>query len=277
MTFEPARVPTLAKDIFNQVKEGEVQLVAGSLAFSTILGIVPLIALILSIIQYFNGFESFYPKIENLILGVFKEAAGAEAIRVMKYSIRNIHLGAIGTTGAVFLVITSIRLLADMEYGINRVWNLRAKRSILKRFFFYQVILVFVPFFLVVAFSVARFKSQWVYADWMPKESLTFLFLFVFLYTVNKMVPVIFVPPRFAALGAFFSCLGVIGVHKGFVFIAKTFFSYNKIYGAVAALPILLLWLLGIWNVLLAGAALTAALTHRDKPKVELYGGEDHF
>ncbi|HPI39568.1 MAG TPA: YhjD/YihY/BrkB family envelope integrity protein, partial [Pseudobdellovibrionaceae bacterium] len=178
------RISQLAKDIYNQMKEGEVQLVAGSLAFSTILGIVPFIALILSIVQYLNGFESFYPKIENLILGVFKDAAGAEAIRVMKLSIRNIHVGTIGTTGALFLIVTSLRLLADMEYGINRVWNIKLKRSLIKRFFFYQLILVFVPFFLVSAFTVFKIKSQWDFVDWLPKESLVFLFLFLFIYTV---------------------------------------------------------------------------------------------
>ncbi|HPI41429.1 MAG TPA: YhjD/YihY/BrkB family envelope integrity protein, partial [Pseudobdellovibrionaceae bacterium] len=91
---------------------------------------------------------------------------------------------------------------------------------------------------------------------------------------VYKVVPFVRVPHPYAALGSFFSCLGVIAVHKSFVFIAKSFFSYNKIYGAVAALPILLLWLLGIWNVLLAGAALSAALTRRNSPAIEVYGDE---
>lgn len=258
----------VGKAIFAQMKEGEVQLVAGSLAFSTILGIVPLIALILSVVQFIYGFESFYPKIENLILGVFKDAAGAEAIRIMKLSIRNIHVGTIGTTGALFLILTSLRLLSDMEYGINRVWNIKTKRPLITRIFFYQVILVFVPLFLMASFSILKLKNQIDLVNWLPKESVVLLFLFLFVYTVYKVVPYIKVPHRFAALSAVFATMGLVSVHKGFVLVAKTFFAYNKIYGAVAALPIMLLWLLGLWNVILAGAALAAALSRRSSSNI---------
>src|SRR5437868_9952539 len=86
----------LAKDITLQMRDGEIQLVAASLSFSTILSLVPFLAVILATFQFFGGNDILYSKVENLLLLYFKEAAGAEFTSVIKTSIRNIHTGTLG-------------------------------------------------------------------------------------------------------------------------------------------------------------------------------------
>jgi membrane protein len=85
------------------------------------------------------------------------------------------------------------------------------------------------------------------------------------IFLIYKLVPDLPVRTKSAFISALWASVSIFATHKGFTYLAIKVFNYNKIYGSFAAIPILLLWLLAIWYVILAGVALCAGM-HKQNP-----------
>ncbi|MNJ96822.1 ribonuclease BN [compost metagenome] len=254
---------SVVKDTVQQMRDGEMQLVAASLSFSTALGLIPFLAVVMATFQSIGGLEAFYPKVEGILLSYMREAAGGEATKFIRIFLKNISAGKLGTTGAVLLFITSIRLFHDMEVGIHRVWNHRNTRPFYKRLIYQWGWMLFIPMALAIYVGFTSLEQlKFVRAVVPPGISNAFV-LVGGVYMIYKIVPDIHVSKRAAFIASLIASLGLYGVHKGYSLIAVKFFAYNKIYGSFAALPLLLLWILTLWYVFLGGVALCASLQKR--------------
>lgn len=245
--------------LFRQIKDGELQLVASSLAFSTVLSFIPFVAVSLAILQKMGGMEVIYPKVERWILSNFSDTAGQEGIKLIKGALGRMMSGRMGYLGAFFLMVTSTRLIADMEIGINRVWNIENNRHLVKRMFFYWVLILTFPICLA---GYVAFYSTKEYSDMSQQfgqEVLHAIFLGAILFFVYKFVPALKVKTISAIAGAFIGSMLTITVHKIFLWASHTVFNYSKLYGGIAALPLVLLWVLLIWYGVLFGAIVSAS------------------
>jgi membrane protein len=257
------RILILAKDFVAQMRDGEIQLVAASLSFSTILSIVPFFAVILATFQFLGGNDILYTRVENLLLAYFKEAAGTEFTQVIKFSIRNIHTGTLGATGAGFLVVTSFRLMHDMEYGIHRVWNQKNSRPLFKRIFIYWFLMMFLPIALAIYAGVTTLIKMEFGRAYLPGSFTALGVLTGVLFLAYKFVPDMPVNKKPAFFAALTAAVGVIIVHNTFTWVTVKFFRFNNIYGSFAAVPIFLIWVLTIWYVILGGVAICASTQRR--------------
>lgn len=253
------------KRVWQQVISGELQMVAAALSFSTILSIIPFLAVTLATIQYFDGFVSIYPKVEKAVLLNLQGPAGADGVAMIQKVFKRVHAGRMGAVGALALILTSILLLRDMESGFHRVWNLPNKRSLHKRIFYYWVLLILFPVFLAIIVALTSVKMWSDFSLVVPLEILRFGMLWFTLYLVNKIVPHTKVPPLSAMVGSLFSAIGLWVLFKSFKSLSTTFFKLDKVYGSIAAIPTLLLWVLFIWYVILFGAAITASFSGKAK------------
>lgn len=255
----------MGQDLIRQLRDGEIQLVAASLSFSTVLSLVPFLAVILATFKFMGGDDILYSRVENLLLLNFKQAAGAEFVRAIKFSIRNIHAGSLGFSGALILVITSFRLMQDMEHGIHRVWNQKNTRPLLKRFFAYWVLVITLPIFLAIYVGVTTLIRMELGKKYMPGSLTGYAVLALILYLVYKYVPDLKVKVK--TKSAFFSAVmataGLGVVQSTFTWVTVKFFRFNNIYGSFAFLPIFLIWILTIWYVILGGVALCASTQRR--------------
>jgi membrane protein len=242
------------------VKSGELQLVAGALSFSTILSVIPFLAVALAMIQYMGGFEAIYPKVEAVILQYFQGPTGKEGSQIVAKLFRRVQTSRMGGWGAFGLILASTVLLNDMERGIHRIWNMAdRRRPVYQRFFFYCLFLVLFPVGLAMyvalsSLSIFSGTSAMVSVIWM-NWFVTFLSLFL----VYKMVPNIKVDFSAAALGAISGTAGLVVLYRSFKWISQSFFGWGKMYGSFAAVPALLIWVLLTWYVILIGAAVTAS------------------
>jgi membrane protein len=163
--------------------------------------------------------------------------------------------------------MTSTRLIADMETGINRVWNIENKRHLAKRMFFY--------WFLILAFPIClagyvAFNSTKEYSDLSAQighEVFNAMMLSGILFFVYKFVPDLKVRAFSALTGAIVGSMLTITVHKGFLWASHTVFNYSKLYGGIAALPLFLLWVLLLWYGILFGAIVSASFKHPRNPR----------
>lgn len=251
------------KNTGRQMRDGEIQLVAASLSFSTIVGMVPFLAVVLATFQSIGGLEALYPKVEGFLLVYLKEAAGSDVTKFIRIFIKNINAGKLGTTGAIFLFITSLKLMHDMEVGINRVWAHPRTRPFYKRLIYQWILILLIPIALAIYVGFISL-DQFQYARRILPVGVTNSMVLVgCLYLIYKLVPDLKVHSKAALISAFISAFALFCVHKGFAFLTVEVFNYNKIYGSFAALPILLLWLLALWYVILAGVALCAGIQKR--------------
>lgn len=251
------------KNTAQQMRDGELQLVAASLSFSTILGMVPFLAVVLATFQSIGGLEALYPKVEGFLLIYLREAAGSDVTKFIRIFIKNINAGKLGTTGAIFLFITSLKLMHDMEVGINRVWAHPRTRPFYRRLIFQWVLILLIPVALAIYVGFISLEQFQFARRIFPVGLSNSLVLVGSLFLIYKLVPDLKVSSKAALISAIIAAIGVYSVHKGFAYLTIEVFNYNKIYGSFAALPILLLWLLALWYVILAGVALCAGIQKR--------------
>jgi len=254
---------SLVVDTVQQMRDGELRLVAGSLAYSTVLGLVPFMAVVAAIFQMIGGLDLLYPKMEYLLLQNMKEAAGGQTAHFIRQFLQNISAGKVGTTGAFFLLLTSLRLIHVMDLGIHRVWNQTDSRPFYKRVIYHWLLLLLIPMALATYVAFMSLEQFQLVQKFLPAFITNSLLLMACLFLIYKFVPDRNVATKNAAASSMLAAISLYCVHKGFALLAAKVFSYNKIYGSFAAVPLLLLWILSIWYVVLGGVALSASLEKR--------------
>lgn len=232
---------------------------ASALTFTVALSIVPILALAFSAVKGFGGADKLRPVVERyLALG----GSGASE-QVMTY-IQNVNAAALGSAGGAFLLITVISTMGTVEQALNTIFNVPRSRSYFRKFSDYLSVLFTVPFLIVAALGCTAFFS--VSISHFPFIThlapylfvwLGFFFLFVFFpYTQVRYGP--------ALIGSFVTAVLFQIAQWGYVRFQVGVANYRAIYGAMASVPIFLVWIYVAWAIILFGAELTAALQRGD-------------
>ena len=234
---------------------------ASALTYTVALSIVPVLALAFSALKGFGGAERLRPLIDQyLALG----SSGVSA-QLMKY-IENVNGAALGSAGGAVLLMTVISTMSTVEQALNTIFNVPQSRSYFRKFSDYLSVLFTVPLLIVAALGVTAFLS--VQIGHFPIVTMLAPYLFVwsgffFLYIFFPYTRVRYGP---ALLGSFFTAILFQIAQWGYVRFQVGVASYHAIYGALASLPIFLVWIYVAWAVVLFGAELTAAIQRGDIP-----------
>lgn len=248
---------------------------ASALTFYSTLSFIPVVALILAIARGFGAAKALEdwlkeqtytnPEVMEWVMGIAGKA------------LDNTQGGLIAGLGIVLLIWSVIRMLSSTELAMNRIWGVKKGRSLVKKFTDYMSILFIAPILVILISSMNVFMMSNLqdyamnegilsYASVALKAILTLVpyvlvwFLFVFLYMFMPTTPVKF---KYAL---------VAGVVAGTIFqIVQWFYirfqvgvsSYNAIYGGLAALPLLLVWLQLSWSIVLWGTELCYIMRNR--------------
>lgn len=241
----------------------EIRLLSSSLAYSTLLSIIPFLVLVLAAFQYIGGLEHLYPKIESLVLSYLKEATGSTATKVIRRVINRIDHKALGVSGALFLFFTTMGLIRNMDYAFNRIWKIPGGSQGFKRLGLYSLIIMSIP--MGLAFFVGT-KSLIYIDDGLQAFQHNFL-LAVFscsaLCLLYKVIPATKVDWKPAVLASLASGLGLWIIQKSFLWVSLRMFRENKVYGTMASFPIFLIWLMVVWYTVLLGVSLCAFLQQK--------------
>lgn len=247
---------------WKQMSAGDVQILAGSLAFATTMSIVPLLAVSLSVFKAFGGFENLFKKLEPFILQNFVEASGVHISNFIVTSIDRIQSGALGFTGAVALFITSTKLLLDMETAVHRMWHEKPQRLNVFRLVMYWIIMFVGPLIAAIALGVMGSNDLGL-IKLIPHQTVVLVITFAAFVCINKFVPIARVRWTAAFVSAAMSAIGIGLAQSFYAQITGRVLRYSKIYGSLASIPIFLLWILVLWWIFLAGVALCAVLETR--------------
>lgn len=241
---------------------------AAALSYTSLLALVPLMAVVLGVVSAFPVFDRWANELESYIFANFVPAAGDA---VQEYLNQFVERTA-GLTGAgtLFLIITALVLMATIERSLNRIWRVSKPRRITGRLLTYWSVLTLGPLLMGASLALTSYLAalpllapeavrgvlQAFFLNLTPFFVAMIGFALVFLVVPNRSVRV-----RHALAGAFVSAVLFEGAKRGFVLYVTHFPTYEKLYGALAAVPIFLVWIYLSWVVVLLGASVAAALT----------------
>ena len=244
---------------------------AGALSYTTLVALVPLMAIALAVLSAVPVFAATRDQLLASIFSTFVPQVGAEVEWWFRYfagtSVRTTTIGI----GA--LAVTVVLLLATIEDQMHRIWRVRSPRPWLQRILAYWAILTLGPMLLGISFSLptyvdlvarhagldvmglAHSRTLHELLHLLPfcLETLTFTLLFV-------LIPNCSVRWREALAGAIVAAVLVELLKVGFGLYISHISSYRAVYGALAAIPIFLLWMYVVWSAVLFGAVVAAAL-----------------
>lgn len=260
------RVPALCVYVFKRMQENRLKMVAGHLAYVTLLSIVPLVAVVFSILSAFPMFESLKVQIEQYVYENFIPAAGDIIQQNLTEFVENASKAS--AIGIAFLIIFALLLISNIDKVLNQIWRSPNKRPLVISFSIYWMVITLGPLFLGASLAISSYiitlggLESGVFSGlmefvlrWLPLLFSILAFLMMYLLVPN--VRVRFVD---ALIGAVVAAALFELSKKGFSLYISNFPSYQAIYGALAAIPILFVWVYLSWIVVLIGAELTASL-----------------
>jgi membrane protein len=258
-----AALRRLASHVWKHFSEDRCFEEAASLGYTSLLAIVPLLAVIFGIVAVFPVFSEWSNQLKAFLFSQFLPATGeqiGEYINTFLASAASLTL-----PGTIFLIITALLLMFQIEQAFNRIWRVDRSRSVINRVVMYWAVLTLGPLLLgaAVALSVQKVIGPLALGDdasasWYRVGIFALswtVFAVMFLLVPNRRVRF-----RDALSGALLSAVLFELAKLGFVEYVKNA-NYAVIYGALATIPLFLFWLYLVWTVILLGASLAASLT----------------
>jgi membrane protein len=242
-------------------REDRLGLTASSLTFTTLISLVPLVTVMLAVFSAFPMFAGLEPALQKYLLQNLVPDGIAKPVLQALTQFAGKARG-MGTAGLALLVVTALALVLTIDRTLNTIWRVRRRRALGQRVLVYWSALTLGPLALGVSltltgaalsFSGAASGTLAFLIDGVQFIILAAAMAGLFHYVPNT-------PVRWTHAWA-----GGLFVAAGFE-VAKALLtqylswvpSYNKVYGAFATVPILMLWVYLGWLIVLLGAVVAA-------------------
>lgn len=254
----------IALAVGRDLTQGPLTLWAMSLVYTTLLSLVPLLALAFSVLKAFGAHNVAEPLIAQLLAPLGPQGTELTA-RIIGF-VENMKVGVLGSVGLGFLLYTVVSLIQKVEQAFNQIWRVSEARSLARSFKDYLIVVLLAPVLYLVATGlfasvmgaeVVRGLSDWqpfglallLITRLAPIVLITAIFTLIYLYLPNTRVRW-----RAALTGALMAALAWLIGGRAFAFFVAGSTNYDAIYSGFAILILLLIWLNVVWTILLTGA-----------------------
>ncbi|VAW93289.1 Ribonuclease BN [hydrothermal vent metagenome] len=245
--------------------DGQLNLRAMSLVYTTLLSIVPLIAVSVSVLKGFGAHNQIEPALLNLLEPLGER--GPEISATIMTFVNGINFGLLGSVGLMLLLYTVISLIHKIESAFNFTWHVTEERTFVRRFSDYFSVILIGPVLVFTAIGLTAtltnttlYKAALdydifislvsVFEITIPYTLIILAFTFLYVFIPNTKV-------KFSAalIGAIFA--GLAWQSLGWLFasyVSKA--NYSAIYSAFAALFFFMIWVYISWTIILVGACI---------------------
>lgn len=243
-----------------------VSITAGHLTYVTLLSLVPMVAVIFAMLATFPMFEDVRQSFESNMLNNLMPASNDALQEYLNKFVENAT--ELSTVGIAFLFIVAIMLMSVIDKSLNRIWRIKNKRRFIVSLAVYWMVLTMGPVLVGISIAASSYLLAFTAAadaivsgfnSFMlmvfPVIATTIAFLLLYVLVPNKVVRI-----RHAIWGALFAAILFELAKNGFALYLNYFPTYQVIYGAVATIPLLIVWIYVSWNIILLGAELTASI-----------------
>ncbi|MFA5632335.1 MAG: YihY/virulence factor BrkB family protein [Porticoccaceae bacterium] len=264
--------------LVREFSNGQLNLRAMSLVYTTLLSMVPLIAVSFSVLKAFDVHNQIEPLLYNLVEPLGDK--GGEIVTTILTFVENMKVGVLGSVGLAFLLYTVISLIQKIENAFNYVWQAKSERSLSRRFSDYLSVIMVGP---VLVFSAMGVTASLMNSDLVQhvRDIEPFGTLLIL---VTSLVPFILVVLAFSFVYMFVPntqvkfTSAVVGAVVGgglwqftgmaFAQFAASSTKYAAIYSSFAILVLFMIWIYLSWLILLIGAQV--AYYHQNPHQVRL-------
>lgn len=266
-----------AYQIGSSFVEHQGTLRAAALTYTTILSLVPFLAIAFSVLKGLGAQNALEPLLLQLA-GDSQETIS----RLISY-VNNTNTKSLGAIGVLMLVVTVISLMGQIEEAFNAIWGVQENRPILRRFSDYLSVVVVGPILLLVATSMtSTLQSQWL-VQWLIEHTylgdtilllfrmVPYLFIWLAMIFLYIFIPNTKIRLSSAILGGVLAGTAWQVAQWGYFHFQVGMANYNAIYGTLAALPIFLVWVYTSWVIVLFGLEVVYAHQHRVARAAQLW------
>ena len=246
-------------------REDRLGLTAGSLTFTTLIALVPLVTVMLAVFTAFPIFSGFESALEKYFLqNLVPDNIAQPVLRSLTQFAAKAR--GMGTLGLLLLVATALALVLTIDRTLNAIWRVRRPRPISQRILLYWSGLTLGPLALGISLSLTSYAisaSRGLVSALPGGVGLLLDLVQVMLLAagvagVFHYVPNAAVRWRHAWAGGVFVAIAFEVAKKALAWYVDSVPSYSAVYGAFATLPIFLLWIYLGWVIVLLGAVIAA-------------------
>ncbi|MCW8964465.1 MAG: virulence factor BrkB family protein [Gammaproteobacteria bacterium] len=258
---------------------------AGTLAYTTLISLVPLLAVGLSFLAIFADLKNHSNEILDFLFVNFVPAS-KEILQehIQEFAGKATKMSA---AGLVVLIFTALMMMATIDASLNRIWRVRTHRNKKASFLVYGAVLTWGPILVgagigvtsylvslpLVSEAASPFGGKKAILGLTPYVLETAAFVLLYLIVPNRRI-------RFshALAGGILAAVLFEAAKRGFAWYVTTFPTYEAIYGALAVIPIFLVWVYVSWLVILLGAEFACCLdVYRDHNEMDWNADEVKF
>ena len=257
----------LVYGVLQRMREDRATRVASSLAFTTLLALVPLLTVTFSILSLFPVFEKWRSIVEKFLYANFVPATG-DVVTNYLHELAN-HTDSLTAISAGVLILSTLLLFSTIENTFNDIWRVKNGRRLAQRLLVYWAMITLGPVLMVASLSVTSYLVSLPMLSGMPVPEnlgtrllklLPLLFeatAFLLMYLIIPNQPVIF---RHALAGTAASTILFEISKYVFAIYMTNVYAYQIIYGALWVIPVFFVWIFISWFVVLIGACITAEM-----------------
>ncbi len=261
-----ARMGTFARFLAKRFLDDRLFQAAAALAYTTVFALVPLAMVVFGVLSAFPVFEVWSDQLSNYIFSNFVPSAASSAEKYVRQFSES--AGQLTAAGVIALVISLLITLNSVETTFNHIWRVASSRPKFGRFLVYWTVLTLGALIAAASLAIsAKFFSLPVFATPEGKilETLSLTLAPVLIElgaiaAIYRVVPHRTIKLRYAIAGALLATFLLELIKWALGLYLGSFNSYEKIYGAVAIAPILLLWIYLCWVAILLGASFASSI-----------------
>ena len=263
---DPARARTFGRFLAKRFLDDHLFQAAGSLAYTTLFALVPLAMVVFGVLSAFPVFEQWSAQLRDYIFANFLPGAANSLKTNLDGFLAN--TGKLTAVGVIALVASLLITLNSIEATFNRIWRVSSARPKLSRFLVYWTVLTLGALMAAASLALsASFYELPMFAttggQWLQGLSVSLAPVVIecaAIVVIYRVVPHRTIKWRYALAGALLATALLELAKWGLGVYLGSFNTYQKIYGAVAAAPILLLWIYLCWIAVLLGASLASSM-----------------
>ncbi|MGQ0656683.1 MAG: YihY/virulence factor BrkB family protein [Chromatiales bacterium] len=260
----PIRLVRYVHAGIRDLAEGELITRAGSLAYTTLLSFVPLLAVSFSLLKGFGVHNQLQPALRRMLAPLGDKAP--ELTSTIVGFVENMNVGVLGALGLAMLVYTVVSTMQKIESAFNYSWRVTGQRTFRARFADYLSVLIVGPVLVFAALgitgaaannSVVQYLAgiqpfgtvlEWL-ARLVPYLMIIGAFTFLYFYMPNTRVR-----PGSAFVGGVVAGVLWQSTGWGFAHFVAGSAQYTAVYSAFAGLVVFVIWIYVAWLILLIGA-----------------------
>jgi membrane protein len=259
-----ARLLRYVYAVLRDIATGQLTLRSMSLVYTTLLSVVPLLAMSFSVLKGLGAAQELRGR-----LATFLEPLGTQGEQITEQvmtAVENVNYGVLGSVGLAFFLYTAIALVEKVEESFYYVWFVTESRSFARRFTEYTLVLIFGPLFMILALGLLTSLQNESLVQYLIANNI----VGPFLVYLSKLTPYLIITGVFTFLYMFipntrvqFRSALIGGVSGGFLWVTASLVfaafivggeNRERVYAAFAIAIVTLIWLYLNWLILLIGA-----------------------